>query len=357
MASLRILAQDQAALQEHLHNLLTPYDSVQIFVLCDENSRRHCLPTLASLHPAFCQEARMVCLPAGDEHKNIASLSQVWQALSEGGATRKALLINVGGGMISDLGGFAAATFKRGIDFINIPTTLLSCVDAALGGKTGINFNGLKNEVGAFYPAKAVVIHTPFFQTLDYANRCSGYGEMLKHGLLSSKEHWNEVLSLDVNDCQSEAFGQAVLHSMMVKEQIVQEDPKEQGLRKALNVGHTFAHAFESLSHRRQEPVLHGHAVAWGLICELYLSAKRLHFPHARLQEAIYCIKELYSAFHFTCDDYPFLIEAMHHDKKNSDHNIRFALLSDVGKIHLDESADEKLIEESLDFYRDVFGI
>ena len=357
MASLRILAQDQAALQAHLHSLLSPYDSAQIFVLCDENSRQHCLPILASLHPAFCQEARIVCLPAGDEHKNIHSLSQVWQALSQGQATRKALLINVGGGMISDLGGFAAATFKRGIDVINIPTTLLSCVDAALGGKTGINFNGLKNEVGAFYPAKAVVIHTPFFQTLDYANRCSGYGEMLKHGLLSSQEHWNEVLSLDLNNCQSESFGQAVLHSMLVKEKIVAQDPKEEGLRKALNLGHTIGHAFESLSHHRQEPVPHGYAVAWGLICELYLSTKLLGFPHAPLQEAIYCIKELYSAFHFTCDDYPYLLESMHHDKKNCDRAIRFALLSDVGEIHIDQTADEKLIEESLDFYRDVFGI
>ena len=357
MAGLRLLAQHIDALQQHLQDLLQAYDSAQIFVLCDQNSRQHCLPILASCHPVFAQETQIICLPAGDEHKNIHSLSQVWQALSQGQATRKALLINVGGGMISDLGGFAAATFKRGIDVINIPTTLLSCVDAALGGKTGINFNGLKNEVGAFYPAKAVIIYSRFFQTLDYANRRSGYGEMLKHGLLSSQEHWNEVLSLDLNNCQSESFGQAVLHSMLVKEKIVAQDPKEEGLRKALNLGHTIGHAFESLSHHRQEPVPHGYAVAWGLICELYLSTKLLGFPHAPLQEAIYSIKELYGAYHFTCDDYPYLLESMHHDKKNCDRAIRFALLSDVGEIHIDQTAEEKLIEESLDFYRDVFGI
>lgn len=363
MSSLRLLAPDTASLQKHVQDLLQAYDSAQIFILCDQNSATHCLPILADLHPAFAKGSasvannHLICLPAGDEHKNMASLSQVWQALSQGEATRKALLINVGGGMISDLGGFAAATFKRGIDFINIPTTLLSCVDAALGGKTGINFNGLKNEVGAFYPAKAVIIYSRFFQSLDRANRCSGYGEMLKHGLLSSKEHWNEVLALDLDDCQSEAFGQAVLHSMMVKEKIVQEDPNEKGLRKALNLGHTIGHAFESLSHRRQEPVPHGYAVAWGLVCELYLSAKLCQFPHPYLQEAINCIKETYGAFHFNCDDYPYLIATMHHDKKNSDRHIRFALLSDIGQMLIDQSAEEKLIEESLDFYRDVFGI
>lgn len=357
MSSQRISAPNKKSLQTHLQALLQDYEASQIFVLCDENSLRHCVSILQDCNPVFRESERIVCLPAGDEHKNIESLCKVWQVLSQGKATRKALLINVGGGMISDLGGFAAASFKRGIDFMNIPTTLLSCVDAALGGKTGINFNGLKNEVGAFCPAKAVIIHTPFFDSLDRANRCSGYAEMLKHGLLSSVEHWNEVLSLDLDHCQTESFGEAVLHSMLVKENIVQQDPTEKGLRKALNLGHTIGHAFESLSHHRKEPVLHGFAVAWGLVCELYLSAKLLHFPHARLQEAITCIKETYGAFHFTCEDYPFLLEAMHHDKKNHDAAIRFALLSDIGNIHIDQSAEEKLIEESLDFYRDVFGI
>ncbi len=357
MPSLRLLAPSEQRVQSHLQTLLQDYDAAQVFVLCDEHSLKHCVNILEDLHPVFSISKRRICLPAGDEHKNLESLGLVWQALSQGKATRKALLINVGGGMISDLGGFAAATFKRGIDFINIPTTLLSCVDAALGGKTGINFNGLKNEVGAFCPAKAVIIHTPFFQTLDHANRCSGYAEMLKHGLLSSEGHWNELLALDLDNCQSEAFGQAVLNSMLVKENIVQQDPTEKGLRKALNLGHTIGHAFESLSHQRQEPVLHGYAVAWGLICELYLSAKLLNFPHQYLQESIARIKECYGAFHFTCEDYPFLLEAMRHDKKNHDAAIRFALLSDIGAIHIDQSTDEKLIEESLDFYRDVFGI
>ncbi len=357
MSSQRLQAHSIDELRTQLQTVTQGYDPAQVFVLCDANSCRSCLPVLAGCCDSFQDSSRQICLPAGDEHKNMESLARVWQALSQGKATRKALLINVGGGMISDLGGFAAACFKRGIDFVNIPTTLLSCVDAALGGKTGINFNGYKNEIGAFRPAKAVIIYTAFFQTLDRENLCSGYGEMLKHGLLSGQEHWNEVLQLNLEDCQSEAFGRAVLHSMLVKENIVQQDPTEQGLRKALNLGHTIGHAFESLSHHRHQPVGHGYAVAWGLVCELYLSCKLYGFPHQTLHEAIARIKELYGAFFFTCDDYPFLLEAMHHDKKNSDSHIRFALLSAPGCIKLDAQANEELIAESLDFYRDVFGI
>lgn len=335
-------------LNHHLKEVLDLYDSKQIFLLCDSHSKECCVPILEAA-----TAAHIMVVPAGDEHKNIEELSRIWEVLSQQGATRKALLINVGGGMITDMGGFAAACFKRGFDFINIPTTILACVDASLGGKTGINFNGLKNEIGAFYPAKEVLIYTPFFKTLDRENLYSGYAEMLKHGLLSSEAHWKEVVNMNPEDTERADFGEIIVHSMEVKEKVVRQDPKEQGLRKALNLGHTIGHAFESYSYQRNQPILHGYAVAYGLICELYISYKLLNFPKDILQSCVYRIKELYGYFPIECKEYPALLEKMHHDKKNSDSQIQFALLSNIGEIHINQTATESLIEESLDFYRD----
>lgn len=341
------------ALLNHLRAFLQAYDPKQVFLLCDHHSREHCLPLVGDV----LNDAHLICLPAGDEHKNLQSLTEIWQFLSRQGATRKALLLNLGGGMVTDLGGFAAATFKRGIDFVNLPTTLLSCVDAALGGKTGINFDGLKNEIGAFRPAVEVLVYTPFFRTLDRQNLYSGYAEMLKHGLLSGEAHWREVLSLDLTRSDSEAFSQCVYHSMMVKESVVQHDPTEQALRKSLNLGHTIGHAFESHSHHKGNPVAHGYAVAWGLFCELYLSYRLMQFPKEIMTDLMQRIKEWYGVYPISCKDYPYLLEAMHHDKKNTDAHIRFALLSNLGQVHIDQTASEELIKESLDVYRDFMGL
>ena len=341
----------QSELENSLNELLSDYEARQIFVLCDHNSKTHCLPLIDGF-PCL-KEAQHHCLPAGDEHKNLDTLAAVWSFLSQNGGTRKSLLINLGGGMLSDLGGFAAACFKRGVDFINIPTTLLACVDAALGGKTGINFEGLKNEIGAFYPAKAVLIYPGFFNSLDRANLYSGYAEMLKHGLLSSYAHWKQVLSFDPSTASSQTSAELIMDSMSVKEKIVKEDPTEKGLRKALNLGHTIGHAFESLSHIQHKPLLHGHAVALGLVCELYLSHKLAGFPEPELNACVNRVKQAYSAYPLQRSDYPELIELMQHDKKNSDQHIRFCLLEDIGKILLDATASREQIEESLDYYRD----
>jgi len=338
-----------------IEKLLSGFAPDQIFILSDTNTESLCIPVLKE---AKClSEARYLCIPSGDDHKTIENLARVWQFLSQEGATRKSVLVNVGGGMVTDLGGFAASTFKRGIACIHIPTTILSAVDAAVGGKTGINFNGLKNEVGTFHLPQAVLFYAPFFKTLDKNNLLSGYAEMLKHGLLSNRKYWNELLSLDLNHPESEAFLSAVKESVKIKKEITEEDPKEQGIRKALNLGHTVGHAFESLSHKRGEPVLHGYAVAWGLLCELYLSSKSLHFPNEILQHYIQFVREEYGVFYIDCKDYPALYESMTHDKKNEGKSINFTLLSDIGKIHLDQTANQAQIEEMLDFYRDVMGI
>ncbi len=350
MTKIRTIHQ-QAELESSLNELLSDYEARQIFVLSDHNSRTHCLPLIATF--SCLKEAQHINIPAGDEHKNLETLSVVWSSLSRKGGTRKSLLINLGGGMLSDLGGFAAACFKRGIDFINIPTTLLACVDAALGGKTGINFEGLKNEIGAFYPAKAVLIYPDFFRSLDRDNLYSGYAEMLKHGLLSSRAHWRQVLSFDPAGASTRESAGLILDSMKVKEKIVKEDPFEKGLRKALNLGHTVGHALESFSHRQNQALLHGHAVALGLVCELYLSHKLAGFPEKELQACVNRVKQSYSAYPLQKSDYSELIGFMQHDKKNRDRHIRFCLLKDVGQILPDATATPEQIEESLDYYRE----
>ena len=239
----------------------------KLFVLTDKTTREHCWPKIEGFDCV--KGAKLITIPSTDEHKNIATLSMVWEMLSEQEGTRHSCLINLGGGMVTDLGGFAAATFKRGISFINIPTTLLAMVDAAVGGKTGINFNGLKNEIGAFCNARFVLLNTLFLDTLDDKNTRSGYAEMLKHGLISSERMWVELLNFDLGVPNWGILQQMVAQSVRVKEEVVAKDPHEQGLRKALNLGHTVGHAFESMALHRGQPVLHGYAVGFGLVCEL----------------------------------------------------------------------------------------
>lgn len=329
-----------------------PHD--KLFILTDAHTHRLCLPKLQDIH--VLREAEEICIGAEDIHKNIETLAQVWQTLSERGATRHSLLINLGGGMVTDLGGFAAATFKRGITYINIPTTLLAMVDASVGGKTGINFNGLKNEIGVFAPAACVLIETDFLRTLDAHNFFSGYAEMLKHGLISTPGHLNELLAFDTDRPDYEHLKQLVGQSVQVKENIVEQDPKEQGIRKALNLGHTVGHAFESLALAEHRPVLHGYAVAWGLVCELYLSHLQVGFPQERLRQIVQFVREHYGCFDFDCQRYEQLYELMKHDKKNTAGIINFTLLKDVGDIRLNQTADKPMIFEAFDFYRECMG-
>ncbi len=313
------------------------------------------MPVLSQL--SSLPEATEITIGAGDVHKELDTLASVWQILSEKGATRHSLLINLGGGMITDLGGFAAATFKRGIPYINIPTTLLAMVDASVGGKTGINFNGLKNEVGVFCPACSVLIDTNFLRTLDRENFVSGYAEMLKHGLISEPAHWEELLAFDLEQVDYERLKTLVGKSVMIKEDIVRQDPYERGIRKALNLGHTIGHAFESLALEESRPVLHGYAVAWGMICELYLSVVKAGFPQEKMRRTNQFIQENYDSFLFDCKQYDRLYELMLHDKKNTAGIINFTLLNDIGEIAINQTADKELIFETLDFYRECMGM
>lgn len=338
-------------LERDLVNAISECEHDRIFVLTDETTQQLCWPKIKNFKAL--KDSTPIIIKATDTHKNLDTLSQVWQALSNGGATRHSLMINLGGGMVTDLGGFAASTFKRGIDFINIPTTLLAMVDASVGGKTGINFGGLKNEIGVFSDSRFVIINTQFLDTLDHDNICSGYAEMLKHGLISDERTWAELVTFNLDNPDLSQLQRMVAESIKVKERIVEADPHEHGIRKALNLGHTMGHAFESFAMRRGTPILHGYAVAYGLISELYMSARKTALPTDRMHQTVRFIRENYGTINITCDDYPTLIELMHHDKKNTSGIINFTLLGNVGDIRINQTANEEEIKEALDFFRE----
>ena len=323
----------------------------RLFVLTDETTRALCLPVVSGF--SCLHDAQVITIKTGDVHKDLDSIAHVWEALQRGGASRHSCMINLGGGMVTDLGGFAASTFKRGIDFINIPTTLLAMVDASVGGKTGINFGGLKNEIGVFNNSRCVILSTLFLNTLDAANIASGYAEMLKHGLISTDSMWAELVNFDLSHPDLAQLQRMLADSVAVKQRIVEEDPLEHGIRKALNVGHTMGHAFESFAMKSGRPVLHGYAVAFGMVCELYLSTVKAGFPIDKMRQTVRFIHENYGRFSFTCDDYPVLLELMTHDKKNTAGIINFTLLGDIGDIRINQTATKAEIEEALDFYRE----
>lgn len=358
----------------------------RVVLLTDENTHRLCRPLVAEA----LAEVPEIVIGATDVHKTIDTLQQVWCGMQDAGCTRHSLLINLGGGMVTDLGGFAAATFKRGVRFVNIPTTLLSMVDAAVGGKTGINYRGLKNEIGAFAEAQSVIICTEFLRTLDTESSApslsffaeqsvtlrdaerfgeaggrssaphsgknirSGYAEMLKHSLLGSNEMWSRHISFNLAQPDFVLLQQLVRESIELKQCIVAEDPHEQGIRKALNLGHTVGHAFESFLMDKGAPVLHGYAVAWGLGVELFMSAAQLSFPTDKMRQTVRFITDYYGRPDVTCDDYESLFSLMLHDKKNVAGRINFTLLSSPGEIHIDQKADKDIIFDALDFLREA---
>jgi len=297
---------------------------------------------------------KKVVVPSGEHNKKIESAGKIWTFLSQNGADRKSLLINIGGGMLTDLAGFAATTFKRGIDFVNIPTTLLSQVDASVGGKTGINFNGLKNEVGTFKEPLAVIINTDFLQTIDRKNFISGFAEMIKHGLIHSPGHLDELKAFDFDTIDYDKLQEIIGHSVEIKTYFVANDLTEKNIRKALNFGHTVGHAIESLAMEQQRPVLHGYAVAYGMLAELFLSHKMYDFPQKELEDLTLWILNIYGKLDVSKDDFERLFELMTHDKKNDAGRINFTLLPKIGEIKINQNCDKELIFSSLDFFRNL---
>ena len=337
-------------LKTELAKAIAECEHDRIFVLVDETTNKLCW-TLVKDYLCL-KDAQTIVIGATDRRKNLDTLVHVWESLQQGKATRHSLLINLGGGMVTDLGGFAASTYKRGINFINVPTTLLAMVDASVGGKTGINFGGLKNEIGVFNDAEFVLLDTNWLQTLDEENIRSGYAEMLKHGLIADETMWAELINFNLTQPNLHQLASMLDKSVRIKERIVAEDPHEKGIRKALNLGHTFGHAFESWAMKRQ-PVLHGYAVAFGLIAELYLATTRTDFPTERMRQTVNFIRAYYGSLPITCNDYPELIELMHHDKKNRGNEINVTLLGGIGDIRIDQTITEEDIKEALDFFRE----
>jgi 3-dehydroquinate synthase len=333
------------SLQE-LSAFLNQKNYSKVFVLVDSNTEIQCLPTLQKTLGSI--EFDLIEVTPGEENKNIDFCIGIWRMLLDFGADRNSIMINLGGGVITDMGGFAASTFKRGIDFVQVPTTLLSQVDASVGGKTGVDMENVKNIIGTFTQPKAVYIHTPFLKTLSDRELRSGYAEVIKHGLIydvSLFKKLNGIVPKDLND-------EIIYRSIEIKNEVVIKDPFEKGLRKILNYGHTIGHAIESYSLKHDKsPLLHGEAIAIGFICEAYLSAKRNGLKEVELSEIVNTIKSTYPAYNLNKASYPDLIEIMKNDKKNNAGRISFSLLSEIGKCAYDIYCTEEEIVESLDYY------
>ena len=336
-------------IEKELATVIKSLAADRVFVLVDENTAEHCLPIVM---PEL-QDAFVIKIKAGDETKSIDTAVDIWNILVDKGATRSSLLINLGGGVVTDLGGFVAATFKRGMHFVNVPTTLLGVVDAATGGKTGVNFKGLKNEIGAFATAEKVLIDTRFFKTLDFKNRLSGYAEMVKHALIADSILLEQTLNYDLDSFDMTRLATLLKQNLQIKENIVEVDLHESGLRKALNFGHTVGHSFESLSYEMGNPMLHGFAVMWGIIAELYLSLIKLKFDKKIVSQILAFAKEYYGAFPYTCKQYDRLYELMLHDKKNSNGQINFTLLASVGDVRINQKVTKEEVFEALDYLRE----
>ena len=300
----------------------------------------------------------LITVPDGDAAKSLETVTRVWEEMERMGVTRHSLVINLGGGMVTDLGGFAAATFKRGVRFINVPTTLLGAVDAAVGGKTGINFGGLKNEIGAFAPASDVIVSTCFFDTLPIEEMKSGFAEVLKHAMLNDRSEFLRLLDHDFSaPIDHNDLLERLRRSVQVKVDIVARDPNERGERKALNLGHTVGHAFESLAMQRGKPVPHGFAVAWGLVTEAVLSHLLLKFPSDDVHRLGHFVRDNYRDFPFTCDDYDELLALMRRDKKSRDGEISCTLLAAIGDYRINQTVTPDDVTASLDILRDHLGL
>ncbi|MBS1533393.1 MAG: 3-dehydroquinate synthase [Bacteroidetes bacterium] len=330
-----------------LANFIKTGEYSRFFVLTDENTGKHCLPLLREHLKEF-DNYDLIEIAAGEESKNIDFCIGIWKMLIDFGADRKSLLINLGGGVISDLGGFAASTFKRGIDFVHVPTTLLSQVDASVGGKTGIDLENIKNIIGTFTQPKAVFIEHEFLNSLPPRQILSGLAEMLKHGLIADVLYWNKLKSSNLKKPSAEL----VYHSVEIKNEVVIADPTEQGIRKSLNYGHTIGHAIETWSLMNDEnPLTHGEAIAAGMICEAKLSNLKTNLDDSELKEITEMIMGLYPKYPLNRDSYETLYGIMLKDKKNQNGRINASLLTRIGQCRIDNICTEEELYASLDYY------
>lgn len=338
------------AIESSLPPLLQDKNYSRVVVICDEHTAELCLPILqkALADPLFA----IIKVLSGEQHKNIDTCQLIWRQMMSFGVDRKALIINLGGGVIGDMGGFCAATFKRGVDFVQIPTTLLAQVDASIGGKLGIDFAQVKNSVGVFQNPKAVFIDPVFLKTLPFREIRSGFAEIIKHALIADTIQWADIQKIE--DLQAVNWANLILPSLKIKRQIVAADPFEQGLRKALNFGHTIGHAVESLLLETAQPMLHGEAIAIGMICEAYLSYKLLDLPEADLHAISHFLLKTYGHQPIEEQDFEALLQFMQNDKKNEQLQINFSLVKPIGQAVINQTTDRITIIESFRYYNSL---
>jgi 3-dehydroquinate synthase len=331
-----------------LNRLLAAKNYSKVFILTDTLSNECCLdkflPTLETI-----SEIEVIEIENGEYNKTIETCVSVWSILADFGADRKSVIINLGGGVVTDLGGFVASTFMRGIDFINIPTTLLAMVDASIGGKNGVDLGHLKNQVGTITNPSLVLINTVLLETLPADQMRSGLAEMLKHGLIYNVDYWNKFLDLTTLDLSD--LDMLIYESVLIKNVIVTQDHTENGIRKALNFGHTLGHAIESLFLHSHKAILHGEAVAAGMILESHLSLSKGLISNVEYLQIKQLIKGLFGTLPLSGEDQDKVVQLLAHDKKNEYGNIRFALLRGIGNIQIDETADNELIYSAFEDY------
>ncbi|WP_179353751.1 3-dehydroquinate synthase [Winogradskyella vidalii] len=322
-----------------------------IFILVDTNTHDYCLPKFMERLESSDITVEVMEMPNGEEHKTIDICTGVWEALSEHNADRHSLLINLGGGVVTDLGGFVASTYMRGITYINIPTSLLAMVDASVGGKTGVDLGVLKNQIGVINEGEMVAIDTSFLDTLPQNEMVSGFAEMLKHGLIYDETYWNTLTHLEKLSISD--LDQLIYDSVVIKNKVVTSDPKEQGLRKILNFGHTLGHAIESyfLENADKTPLLHGEAVAIGMLLETYLSTKVCGLSTEDLELISTGILKTFSKVDITKNDQNHIIDLLKYDKKNSHGIVKFVLLEAIGKPKIDCVVSNELISEAFEHY------
>lgn len=319
----------------------------KIIVIVDTQTRRHCYPLVKELLPAHV----LITVPNGENHKTLQTCETIWDGITRAEVDRHGLVINIGGGVIGDMGGFCAAVYKRGIDFIQIPTTLLSQVDASVGGKLGIDFNGFKNHLGVFNLPKRVLIDPVFLKTLPERELRSGFAEVIKHCLIADAAKWNEIKELDF-DMQN--WPDLIAHSVAVKQKVVSEDPTEKGLRKILNFGHTLGHAVEThfLSKPKKSQLLHGEAIAAGMIMEAFLAFKKKSISEQELGEIEEFLFAIYGKVSIRPEDTAAILEFTRQDKKNKGRKILFSLLHGIGNCSYDITATSAEMLSAIEYYQ-----
>ncbi|MEX2590550.1 MAG: 3-dehydroquinate synthase [Chitinophagales bacterium] len=336
-----VLLQEKEGEEQLLCSYFEKYSSIHI--ICDSNTEKCCLPLFKAVLADF--DYKLHVFPAGEQNKSAETLHNLYKALLNCKADRNALLINLGGGVVGDLGGFLAATYKRGIDFIQVPTSLLAMVDATIGGKLGYNFNGIKNSIGCFANPLAVWINPVFLKTLGKAERISGWAEMLKHALIADKSHWKALCAFDILK-EKIIPVDFIAKSLEIKLEIVKADPFEKGLRKILNLGHTIGHALESIALERKTALPHGVAVALGILAESYCAVKMELLSATDFDELEKYIWPIYGKYLPDKIDLQNVLQFIENDKKNTSGQFNFTLLRKIGEAKYNQSLNIEYIEE-----------